>query len=579
MKTLLDIQISRAVDQLLADPPGRCFEAWVFEDEPTRRSIEAALRAAGVSARLRSAYKPLLHFFLEEVQLTGLTAVTIRTPSHRLASERRFELEVYPLAGLLASVELRFEAGDDPLHYGVLLEYETRRNEHRVFAPNVERRDPLGDAVLAPCGWVQLDPSVPGAPLQTEYETAFAAVFEALVAEPWPEVAPFFDTLSVAVETGGIERRLSYGDECISTREALHEDLYFSIREFFQLRALLPPGDRTLRLGQVVPDIRCSDGATRLRVTVGPPATEEPCADGEQVLPQATRPLDPDQIATELDALGGERFDTVSYRGRRVMAAEFSGRNIGLVVTAGQHANETSGLVGALRAAAELKKRGLGFALVPLENPDGYALHRELRVANPRHINHAARFSAAGDDLSSRTDPPFGELKARREAYARTNAVLHVNMHGYPAHEFTRPNTGYVPRDSLEWAIPRGFFLIMHFRPGLRDPATKFLHELSARLAELPGLRAFNQAQIRVFEAHLGVLPAPVLNGIVCTLKENPDLIPPFALTTEFPDETIYDDAFQFAHTVQMTTVLEAARLLEAGTLATCTRPSTYPEA
>lgn len=569
MKTLLDIQIPRAVDELLANPPGQCFEAWVFEDEPTRRSIEAALRVAGVSARLRSAYKPLLHFFLEEVQLTGLTAVTIRTPAHPLASERRFELEAYPLSGLLPGVELRFELGDEPLHYRVLLEHGTRRTEQHVFAPNMERRDPLGGAVLAPCGWVRPDPSGHGGPLQTEYETIFASVFEALEAELWPKVAPFFDTLSIGVETGGIEHRLGYGDECISTREALHEDLYFSIREFFQRRALLSPSDRTLRLGQVVPDIRQSAGPTRLRVIVGSPDTAEPYPDGEQNLCQATRPLDPDQIATELDALGGERFDTVSHRGRPVLAAAFSGRDIGLVITAGQHANETSGVVGALRAAAELKDRGLGFALVALENPDGYALHRELRVANPRHINHAARFSAAGDDLSSRTGPPFGELQARREAYTRTNAVLHVNMHGYPAHEFTRPHTGYVPRDSLQWAIPRGFFLIMHFKPGLRDPATRFLHSLSARMAEVPGLKAFNEAQIRTFEAHLGPVSAPVLNGIVCTLKENPELVPPFALTTEFPDETVYGDAFQFAHTVQMNAIIEAATLLEAGALAT----------
>jgi hypothetical protein len=31
-------------------------------------------------------------------------------------------------------------------------------------------------------------------------------------------------------------------------------------------------------------------------------------------------------------------------------------------------------------------------------------------------------------------------------------------------------------------------------------------------------------------------------------------------LITEFPDETIHGDAFRFAHTVQMRTVLAAAR-------------------
>jgi hypothetical protein len=52
----------------------------------------------------------------------------------------------------------------------------------------------------------------------------------------------------------------------------------------------------------------------------------------------------------------------------------------GLVITGGQHANETSGVVGALRAAHALNARpGAHYALVPLENPDGAALRHHLR--------------------------------------------------------------------------------------------------------------------------------------------------------------------------------------------------------
>ena len=53
--------------------------------------------------------KPLLHFFLEEVELTGLSAATVRTPSHLLATPGRFELEAFPLARLLPGMALRFE--------------------------------------------------------------------------------------------------------------------------------------------------------------------------------------------------------------------------------------------------------------------------------------------------------------------------------------------------------------------------------------------------------------------------------------------------------------------------------------
>src|SRR5471030_1671318 len=117
MTSLLEVDIPRTLDEIVRDhaKPGTSLEAWIFEDERMRSAAEAALAEAGVRARIRSAYKPLLHFFLEEVELSGLTAVTIRTPSHSLAVANRFRLEAYPLAGLLRGVLLRFEQGVDEL--------------------------------------------------------------------------------------------------------------------------------------------------------------------------------------------------------------------------------------------------------------------------------------------------------------------------------------------------------------------------------------------------------------------------------------------------------------------------------
>ncbi|WP_158742309.1 hypothetical protein [Acidisphaera sp. L21] len=567
MDILLDIQLPKAVDNLRPVRPGQSLEVWVFEDESTRRSAEASLAAAGSMARLRSAYKPLLHFFLEEVELTGLSAVTIRTPSHRSAAIGRFELEAYPLAGLLPAVALRFEPGAEELHYHVILEHGTRHTEHRVFAPNRERRNPFGDTVLVPCGWLQTSPADAGIPLETEYEAAFAAVMDLVAQQNWPDSPPYFDTLSIDIETGGIEHRLLYGDECISTREALHEDLYFSVLEFFQHRAGLPPGDRTLRLGQVLPNIRQGSGPTRVCVAAGNTPKLIQLPDADQVLDEAVRPLDPRQIARELDAIGGDRFDVASHQGRPVLAAQVAGKPIGLVISAGQHANETSGVVGALRAARTLQQRGFGFALIPQENPDGHALHRALRATNPRHMHHAARFTALGDDLAFRTHEPFIELEARRDAYRRVGAVLHVNLHGYPAHEWTRPHTGYVPRGSQQWAIPKGFFFILNHIPGLQAVAETFVRALAARVSCTLGLRAFNEAQLSVFKVHTGSLDFPVHDSIVCIIKESPEQIPPFMLVTEYPDETIYGDAFRLAHTVQMAAVVEAAALLDEGLL------------
>ena len=172
-------------------------------------------------------------------------------------------------------------------------------------------------------------------------------------------------------------------------------------------------------------------------------------------------------MGAELASLGGERFAARSWQGRDVPAAHFPGSGPGLVVTAGQHADETSGVVGALRAARALAGRGVRFATVPLENPDGYALHRRLCRVHPGHMHHAARYMALGDDLQAREAEPRFEAHARREALRRANAVLHVSLHGYPAGEWTRPFTGYVPRGFEAWSIPRGFFLIPSHRPGL----------------------------------------------------------------------------------------------------------------
>lgn len=70
-----------------------------------------------------------------------------------------------------------------------------------------------------------------------------------------------------------------------------------------------------------------------------------------------------------------------------------------MLISGGQHANETSGVVGALRSAQALQAREntgnkAHFALIALENPDGYALHRELCSQHPHHMHHAARYSA-----------------------------------------------------------------------------------------------------------------------------------------------------------------------------------------
>jgi hypothetical protein len=230
-------------------------------------------------------------------------------------------------------------------------------------------------------------------------------------------------------------------------------------------------------------------------------------------------------------------------------------------ISGGQHANETSGIVGALRAAQALQAQGdANFALVPLENPDGYALLHELCAQHPGHMHHAARYSALGDDIEYRTQPPLHERAAREQAIVLSHAQLHVNLHGYPAHEWTRPLSGYLPQGFELWTVPKGFFLVLRHHPGWGAQARALLEQVGSALAEVPGLAEFNARQLALYEKHAGGLPFELVHGMACSVTEVDRPGAPVTLVTEFPDETIHGDAFRFAHTVQMETVLAAVK-------------------
>ena len=153
---------------------------------------------------------------------------------------------------------------------------------------------------------------------------------------------------------------------------------------------------------------------------------------------------------------------------------------------------------------------------------------------------------------------PVFESLIRAQQLARTDARLHLNLHGYPSHEWTRPLSGYLPRGFELWTLPKGFFLIMRHHPEWAETATRLTIATTERLAEVPGLVEYNRRQIEIYEAHAG--PAStfkVVNGIPVWVGEFRHEVP-MTMITEFPDETIYGDEFVLGHTAQMTAVLAA---------------------
>lgn len=547
---------------------GAKMEAWLFDDQPSRFAAEMKLREAGVEARFRSAYKPLLHFFLEEVDSVTLRSAAIRYPRHDACVQNRFLLETYPLSALLPGVDVTFAAsGKDDFHYEVDLLFADGNSEnHRVFAPNRVHEDFIGETLVSPTGWLSITHHgrTDSERFETSYEKLFHDTISAIAAHDWKHGEPYFDELNIAVSLPITDRRLPYDEERLSLTEAMHEDIYFSLLEVFQKKSGRPVGDRGLQPGQIVPEVRFHDAAPSVRVETRPLATAD-AVTAEQVLAEAQAPLSADQIKREIIALGGLPFEAKSRAGRSVRATYIKGSDAAMMISAGQHANETTGVVGALRAANRLISReGAHFTISPQENPDGYEIHKRLCALQPHHMHHAARYTALGDDLEYRKGEGLYEKAIRVEAEKLTGAKLHINLHGYPSHEWTRPLSGYVPRSFAMWTLPKGFFLIIRHHASWERQAEELIDRVTKHLAAIDGLVAYNNAQIRLFEQHAGETGFRIINGFPCLVGVDDRHTVPLTLITEYPDETIYGDAFVKGHTAQMETVLASYDALQA---------------
>lgn len=561
---LFEKSFAPALAELAATLDARTVETWSFDDNATRRSAEKAFAARGIKARCRSAYKPLVCAFREDIVTESLTRARIIWPCHADAGPRRFLLESYPLSALFPTVAFEFSAGPkspDLPRYDLLLTYEDGREvEVTVLAPNRSHLDDAGNVALSPCGWLIMDGQ--GTAMETEYEAIFSQTMQAIRNADW-QAEPYFPELNITATLPIMDEELGYGDEVLSLREALHEDFYFSALEHFQKRSGRVQGDRRLQPGQIVPEIRFGTPPS-VRVELRD-LDRASVSDHRQSLATAERPLSQVQIAEELARIPGTRFEAYSVAGRTVAALHHHGTDRAMMISAGQHANEISAPIGALRAGLELAKRpGAHFTLSPLENPDGYALHQRLISDNPRHMHHAARYTALGDDLEYREGAHLYEQTIRREAEARSHAIMHVNLHGYPAHEWTRPLSGYVPRGFEMWTIPKGFFLVMRYANGWEAPAAALMDQLTRDLVHVPGLADLNAAQIALFERHAGKTGFQILNGFPVLIDADDRYRVPMTLITEYPDETVYRDALRLGHAAQMGTVLAAYDALQA---------------
>lgn len=574
--TICDVTIPLTLDKAVAkyatDPyVGSRLDLWVFDGLERRMHAQAALRAKGIDATIRSAYKPLVHAILDEIDLSDVESITIHYPNVIGVNETRFLLEAYPVAFLTDGFPVSLEPEPCAPLKGVptyrveLHSGEKPVRQVGVLAPNVFRDDHLGDRILSSCGWVKIfSPAHPeldeDGPLELDLITAFSTAMDAIKTHSWPRTAPYFDRLNVRIEAPFYDREIGVGKECISTAEGMHEDIYFSVLESFKVLAGVHKDERTLQPGQIVPDIVVRPGAIRVCVTSQASSACAPleASDaGPSSLETVDRWLEPSHIKACLDALGGAPYTARSQQGRPVWGTHIDRPGPQIVISAGQHSNETSGPVGALRAAERLVEEGeVGFALSPLENPDGYALFQEFAAVHPNHMHHAARYTAGGGDLEY-FDRGF-ENEIRYIAREKTAADLHLNLHGYPAHEWTRPFTGYVPKAYENWTIPKGFFMIVRYKAGWQELAQIVLDAIVESLSQYAPIMELNREQLVRFQKHAGTLGFSVEKDVPISVSLVEDSLFPITIITEAPDETIYGEDFIIAHTAQMHAVLAA---------------------
>lgn len=544
--------------------PSAAKTVWLFESRQYREQ-----RATANGIQVKSAYKTLLCEIRERNLLVGESSVTIYYPSVVGDESLRFRLECYPLDSLYPECHIQYCAEEQQAEEGVFyrLVFADGRAE-RVFVPVRWRDKSNGQRELCASAWVEYHNGHSEA-INSPYEDMYNEACDYLQSLPLIVCQQGLESLVFDIELQGEDEPLGIGHESLCLAEALHEDLYFSALEIFQHRLGLSSGDRTLKPGQILPVVRYGQqNSLSIRVEQWVEVEDIPVCKAGLDLSNIDRPLSFAHLQAEFKALKGVCFNANSQQGRPLFGASFNTHlERGLALSSGQHANESSGIVGSLRAARQLLKEGaLAFTYRPLGNPDGYAAFLKLCEISPRQMHHAARYTASGCDLA------YGDVPERTFAdEARKKlpqALVHLNLHGYPAHEWTRPLSGYVPRNFSRWTIPKGFFLIMRYQPAYKALAEEVLQVAIDAVMSHAEQVSMNKTMLFRYLGTVGEVDFPIANDVVpYSITEYPNQDYPIELITEAPDETVQGDWFRIAQESHYRVVMAVAKWLEGVTL------------
>lgn len=615
MNTLFDKSYQRTLDclgTLIADHKTHRIDVWLFETRLDRLAVQEKLRLEGFDIHLHSSYKPLVNHFLDRADLDAFNTITITYPVYEGIEEKRFLLECYPLSECFKTIDFIFLPSTEKLSLTSPAYYDIsgilkngQKQQWSVFAPNQFGSTLYHQASLNQCGWLRVSDQRSETSIGTQkiaqtnllkneaLETEFEAIFRDIIIqtrdyantvlnelkqqENLTRRPLFFEQLILDVSLPMRDQPLNYQHEIISYQEILHEELYFSLLELLEKEARPFLGEidmRTLQTGQIIPLVSYGHGIPSLKISTRSFSdtiiqdelrqTKTNEVNELKGLVGVDTQLSLNNIYNLLNQLPGEDISAKSVLGKDVKGIYHPGTDKPVLISAAQHANETSATIGVMCAVDNLLENATSahFALVPVENPDGYDMHQQFLNISPWHIHHALRYTALGDDLEYRTQAPLYEKEIRYKALEKSMAIsdmpisLHINMHGYPSHEWTRPLTGYIPKGFAAWTIPKGMFLLIRYHTGLETQARLLMEHTTAILSQDPNIMTFNRHQLEVYEQYAGKLTFEVINQIPCVISEDNRSPYPLTVYTEYPDETLQGSSFKQAHHAQKSACL-----------------------
>jgi len=320
-------------------------------------------------------------------------------------------------------------------------------------------------------------------------------------------IRPLFDRIELDVWMSEEEQKLPVDEERISPLEALHEDLYFNTLDYFAQMGIEVEGKPFNAPGGIHPFMHLRVGEkpeARIRIyqwddkhtldltTSRITFTDDGVFDqasmnvGNKVIyEQIERFNFPTQhIHEEVNTWLKEQraykvvYPAYSYNGHAIPVIECyeptgevfeSTLKMTLLkktifIEAGHHANEISSIPAILELvdnlALQIKDiyKKMNVVVIPLANPDGYELVKELTNEHPEWKHHAARYNAVGLEFAHIRfqKTMFGEANVYPEILRKWAPDIIVDDHGIPAHEWVQPFAGYnsPPRFPVSYFLP-----------------------------------------------------------------------------------------------------------------------------